>query len=84
MKNNKNNLEEIIQKIQEEDDSLDLKKWNESIGSKIILLFPLFIFLITFLKINNDKSIFDLLAFILFGGGLVLIGIFINYMLSDK
>ena len=83
MDKERNNLKEIFQKLQE-DDQIEIKKWNESLVSKIILLFPLVIFLITFLSINNDKSFIDLIAFISFGGGLVLIGIIINFLLSDK
>ena len=84
MQQDDNNLDEIIKKLQEEDDPNEIKKWNESIIYKIILLFPILIFLITFLSINNDKSIIDLIAFILFGGGLVLIGVLLNYLISDK
>ena len=84
MKKYNDNIDDIIQKIQEEDDPNEIKKWNESIIEKIILLFPLVIFLITFLSINNDKTIIDLMGFILFGGGLVLIGILLNYLLSDN
>ena len=84
MQQDDNNLDEIIKKLQEEDDPNEIKKWNESIIYKIILLFPILIFLITFLRINNDKSIIDLIAFILFGGGLVLIGVLLNYLISDK
>ncbi len=84
MKNKNENLEEMIQRIQEEDNSNEIKKWNESIIYKILLLFPLLIFLFTFLKINNDKSLIDLIAFISFGGGLVLIGVILNYLMSDK
>ena len=84
MINNEENLEEMIQKIQDEDESNEIKKWNESFISKILLLFPLLIFLITFLIINNDKSIIDLIIFIALGGGLVLIGVLLNYIMSDK
>ena len=84
MQQDDNNLDAIIKKLQEEDDPNEIKKWNESIIYKIILLFPILIFLITFLRINNDKSIIDLIAFILFGGGLVLIGVLLNYLISDK
>ena len=83
MNNERNNLKEIFQKLQN-DDQIEIKRWNESLISKIILLFPILIFLITFLRINNDKTLIDLLAFIFFGGGLVLIGILINFLLSDK
>ena len=84
MKKEKNDLDQMYQKLQEEEDPNDIKKWYEAIIPKFILLFPLLIFLITFLRINNDKSIVDLITFILFGGGLVLVGILLNFALSDK
>ena len=84
MLNKEENLDEMIQRIQDEDESNEIKKWNESIISKILLLFPLLIFLITFLIINNDKSIIDLIIFISLGGGLVLSGVLLNYLMSDK
>ena len=81
MEEQKDKLERIYQKLNEEEDTV-LKKWNESIIPKIILLFPSIAFALTFLKVNNDKSILDLLIFIAVGGLLVLCGIFLNYFLS--
>ncbi len=83
MDKERNNLKKIFNKLQNEE-RIEIKKWNESLIYKIILLFPLIIFLITFLRINNDKTLIDLIAFISFGGVLVLIGIMINFLLSDK
>ena len=50
--------------------------------SKAILLFPTIAFALTFLKINTDKSILDLLGFVAMGGLLVSGGVFLNYLLS--
>ena len=81
MEEQKDKLERIYQKLNEEEDTV-LKKWYESIIPKIILLFPLIAFALTFLKVNTDKSILDLLLFIAVGGLLVTVGIFLNYFLS--
>ena len=81
MEEQKDKLERIYQKLNEEEDSV-LKKWYESIIPKIILLFPSIAFIFTFLKVNTDKSILDLLIFIAVGGLLVACGIFLNYFLS--
>ena len=80
MEEKKDKLERIYQKLNEEDTVL--KKWYESIIPKIILLFPSIAFALTFLKVNTDKSILDLLIFIMVGGLLVAGGIFFNYFLS--
>ena len=58
------------------------KKWNQALIPKSILLFPLIAFALTFLKINTDKSILDLLGFLAMGGLLVSGGVFLNYLLS--
>ena len=81
MEEQKDKLEKIYQKLNEEEDTI-LKKWNQSIIPKIILLFPSIAFVLTFLKVNTDKSILDLLAFIFVGVLLVAGGIFLNYLLS--
>ena len=81
MEEQKDKLERIYQKLNEEEDTV-LKKWYESIIPKIILLFPSIAFALTFLKVNTDKSILDLLIFIAVGGLLVTGGIFLNYFLS--
>ena len=80
MEEQKEKLERIYQKLNEEDTVL--KKWYESIIPKIILLLPSIAFALTFLKVNTDKSILDLIIFIAVGGLLVTGGIFLNYFLS--
>ena len=81
MEEEREKLEKMYQKLNEEEDSV-LRKWNESLIPKTILLFPLIAFLITFLKVNTDKTILDLFAFIAVGALLVSGGIFLNYLLS--
>ena len=49
---------------------------------KAILLFPPIAFALTFLKINTDKSLIDLLGFVAMGCLLVSGGVFLNYLLS--
>ena len=74
-------LEKIYQQLNEEEDPL-LKKWYQSLIPKAILLFPVVAFGLTFLKVNTDKSILDLLGFVAMGGLLVSGGVFLNYLLS--
>ena len=80
MEEERKKLEKMYQELNEED--TDIKKWNQALIPKTILLFPPVAFAITFLKINNDKSIIDLLGFLVMGGLLVAGGIFLNYLLS--
>ena len=81
MEEERKKLEKIYQELKKED--TDIKKWNQAIIPKAILLFPPIAFALTFLKINTDKSILDLLGFIAMGGLLVSGGIFLNYHLSN-
>ena len=81
MEEERDKLEKMYQKLNVEEESV-LMKWNESLIPKTILLLPLIAFVITFLKVNNDKTINDLFAFIAVGGLLVSGGIFLNYLLS--
>ena len=80
MEEERKKLEKMYQELNEED--TDIKKWNQALIPKTILLFPPVAFAITFLKINTDKSIIDLLGFLFMGGLLVSGGIFLNYLLS--
>ena len=80
MEEERKKLEKMYQELNEED--TDMKKWNQALVAKAILLFPLIVFVLTFLKINTDKSIIDLLGFLVLGGLLVSGGIFLNYLLS--
>jgi len=80
MEEERKKLEKIYQALNEEDN--EIKKWNQALIPKAILLFPTIAFALTFLKINTDKSIIDLLGFIAIGVLLVFGGIFLNYLLS--
>ena len=80
MEEERKKLEKIYQELEE--NYTDLKKWNEALIPKAILLFPPIAFALTFLKINTDKSILDLLGFVAMGGLLVFGGVFLNYLLS--
>jgi len=82
MEEERKKLEKIYQELNEED--TDVKKWNQALIPKAILLFPTVFFVLTFFKINTDKSIIDLLGFIAIGFLLVCGGIFLNFLLSKE
>ena len=63
MEEERKKLEKIYQELNEED--TDIKKWNQALIPKTILLFPPIAFALTFLKINTDKSLIDLLGFLI-------------------
>ena len=76
-------LEKMYQKLNEVEDPV-LKKMVSITYSKSILLFPVVAFGFTFLKVNTDKSILDLLSFVAVCSLLVFGGIFLNYFLSKR
>ena len=80
MEEEKKKLEKLYQERNAEDPIT--KKWNQALIPKAILLFPPIAFALTFLKINTDKSILDLLGFVAMGALLVSGGVFLNYLLS--
>ena len=80
MEEERKKLEKLYQELNEE--NTFIKKWNQALIPKAILLFPTIAFTLTFLKINTDKSILDLLGFVAMGGLLVSGGLFLNYLLS--
>ncbi len=80
MEGERKKIEKIYQELNKED--IDVKKWNQALIAKAILLFPSIVFTLTFLKINTDKSILDLLGFLAISGLLVFGGIILNYLLS--
>ena len=73
-------LEKLYQELNEEDNAT--KKWHQALIPKSILLFPPIAFALTFLKINTDKSILDLLTFLAMSVLFVFGGIFLNYLFS--
>jgi hypothetical protein len=80
MEGERKKFEKIYQELNKED--TDIKKWNQALIPKAILLFPSIAFALTFLKINTGKSIIDLLGFLVISGLLVFGGITLNYLLS--
>ena len=80
MEEGEKKLKKLYQELNEEDTIT--KKWNQALVPKAILLFPPIAFALTFLKINTDKSITDLLLFVAMSCLLVSGGIFLNHLLS--
>ena len=82
MEEERKKFEKMYQELNEED--TETKNWNQALIPKAILLFPPTAFAFTFLKINTDKSILDLLGFIAMGRLLVSGGVLLNYLLSKS
>ena len=83
MEEDREKLENVYQQLNEEEDPV-LKKWYQSLVPKALLLLPVVAFGFTFLKVNTDKSILDLIYFVGVGSLLVFGGVFLNYLLSKS
>ena len=81
MEEDREKLEKMYQKLNEDENPV-LIKWYQSLIPKAILLLPVVVFGFTFLKVNTDKSILDLIAFVAIGSLLVFGGVFLNYVIS--
>ena len=75
-------LKKIYQQLNKDEEEIIVKRWHDSLLTKMILLLPFIAFIVTFLKVNTDKSILDLLAFVAVGGLLITGGLFLNYLFS--
>ena len=81
MEEERKKLEKMYQELKRR--RYKYKEMESGLIPKAILLFPPIAFALTFLKINTDKSLIDLLGFVAMGCLLVSGGsIFLNYILS--
>ncbi len=80
MEEERKKIEKMYKELNEEE--TNIKQWNQALIPKAILLLPPISFVLSFLKINTDKSIIDLFGFVAIGCLLVSAGIFLNYLLS--
>ena len=79
MEDERKKLEKLYKELNEEDSVI--KKWNQALIPKAILLFPPITFALSFLKINSDQSILNLFGFVAMSGVLVSGGV-LNYFSS--
>ena len=75
-------LKDKIQILLEDDD--EVKKWNEGVSIKSLILLPIIIFLIGFFFLNRPEKITDILVFFLYPLGLVSIGLIILFVMRNR
>tara|TARA_Y100001970_G_C14258583_1_gene877592 strand:+ start:11703 stop:11957 length:255 start_codon:yes stop_codon:yes gene_type:complete len=84
MNKNKNSIEEEIKRIEEGDENIEIKKWNEKIIPKILILLPSILFTVTYLKANTSLSGLDLMRFVLIAIILICISVVLRLALRRK
>ena len=66
------------------DDESEIKKWNEGLFIKSLILFPIIIFIIGLFIVNRPENLIDLLFILLYPIALILSGLLILFVMSGK
>ena len=66
------------------DDESEIKKWNEGLFIKSLILFPIIIFIIGLFIFNRPENLIDLLFILLYPIALILSGLLILFVMSSK
>tara|TARA_Y100001978_G_C23297311_1_gene247645 strand:- start:93 stop:359 length:267 start_codon:yes stop_codon:yes gene_type:complete len=66
------------------DDESEIKKWNEGLFIKSLILFPIIIFIIGLFIVNRPENLIDLLFILLYPIALILSGLLILFVMSSK
>ena len=64
------------------DEKNQIKKWNEGLLIKLLILLPLIIFIVGIFIVNKPESIIDVLYVFLFPIVLIFIGLIINFAMT--
>ena len=66
------------------DENNEIKKWNEGLLIKSLILLPIIIFIVGLYIVNRPESITDLLFVFLYPIALILIGLIILFVMRSK
>ena len=66
------------------DEDNEIKKWNEGLLIKSLILLPIIIFLIGLFIVNRPENLTDLLFIFLYPVALILIGLILLYAMRSK
>ena len=66
------------------EDENEIKKWNEGLFIKSLILFPMIIFVIGLFIVNRPENFIDLLFILLYPIALILFGLLILFAMSSK
>ena len=75
-------LKERIKILLDEDD--EIKKWNEGLFIKSLIILPIIIFLIGLFVVNRPENLIDVLFILLYPFALISIGLIILFCMSRK
>ena len=66
------------------DDENEIKKWNEGLFIKSLILLPIIIFIIGLFIVNRPENFIDLLFILVYPMALILLGLLILFAMSSK
>tara|TARA_B100000614_G_C14532047_1_gene486905 strand:- start:1375 stop:1641 length:267 start_codon:yes stop_codon:yes gene_type:complete len=66
------------------DDENEIKKWNEGLFIKSLILLPIIIFIIGLFIVNRPENFIDLLFILFYPMALILLGLLILFAMSSK
>ena len=66
------------------DEDNEIKKWNEGLFIKLLILLPTIIFVIGLFFVNKPESLTDILFILIYPLGLVSIGLIILFAMTSK
>ena len=75
-------LEDKLETLLEDEN--EIKKWNEGLFIKSLILFPIIIFIIGLFIVNRPENFIDLLFILLYPIVLILFGLLILFAMSSK
>ena len=75
-------LKEKLEILLDEDN--EIKKWNEGLLIKLLILLPTIIFIVGLFIVNNLQNLADILFILLYPLALVTIGLIILFAMTSK
>mgnify|MGYP001453606659 FL=1 len=66
------------------DDENEIKKWNEGLFIKSLILLPIIIFIIGLFIVNRPENFIDLIFILFYPMALILLGLLILFAMSSK
>ena len=75
-------IKEKLKILLEEDN--EMKKWNEGLLIKSLILLPIIIFIVGLFIVNRPEKIIDILFILLYPLALILIGLILLFFMRSK
>ena len=66
------------------DEDNEIKKWNEGILIKSLILLPIIIFIVGLIIVNRPEKLIDILFILLYPVALILIGLILLFVMRSK